>query len=343
MTCIFTSKSLLDKEYKQRILQRLSSISQLKQCVSARYDKKTIADTELIELFSNNHEKICKFVGRSNENRIVHFFSQPNKSDPRDKQISLLDRFILDSVHFEVVASLMTQFSNEYAANKKDIDKEWESEIQNHPDVGLISTDLIIQNEIKNIKERAFADITFPDQKHINLFQLSGKTIIPNERVFSKWYSELNNQSKNNYTHYILWAALAITLAVFIPFIYFGIAAGNAAAFGPAMATTSFSGLGVLAGVFVALMFNYFIENQGTSSQTPEDKDNNEGLLHKSPEPEPMSTVLMMTKLPSAPDNLSDRSPTHSEIHSSDLFKAKKTGIEDESLKRDTETIPLKM
>jgi hypothetical protein len=297
MECIFTNKALLDKEYKRLFLERISNYSQLKDCVSGRYNKKIITDAELGTLFSDNHKTIYDFIGSSNENRIRYFFGTANKIDIRDNQTRLIDRLILDSVHFDVINNLMLQFSNEYNAHQKSIDKEWEAEIQSHDGLGIIPTLFIIQNAIKHNKSRVFEDLVFPVQNPVELFKLTRQNIIPDAQIFKKWIPELNKQPKSNYTYYILFAGIAATLALFIPLIYLAIA-GSTAGLGVASATTSFSTVGVFAGVFIALIFNNLITNTITTCLNFFDEDNEQNTSNNDLESRLLSTEMMMTKLP---------------------------------------------
>lgn len=322
MDCIFTSKALLDKEYKRLFLERISNYSQLKDCISGRFNKKIITDAEFDALISDNHKTIYDFIGSSNENRIRHFFGSANKTDIRDNQIRLIDRLILDSVHFDLINSLMLQFTNEYSAHQLDIDKEWAVEIQNHDGVGIIPNFFIIQNAIKYNKSRVFEDLAFPVQKPVELFKLTGQQVIPNKQVFKQWLPELNNQSTGNYTNYILLAIIATALALIIPLIYLAIAGGTAG-LGAAIATTSFSTAGVFAGVFIALIFNNFITNTITTCLNFFDEDNKLNTPNNNLESRPLSTRMMMNKLPKEPDNTLSNPVAPADIKIKPLFTAK--------------------
>lgn len=322
MECIFTNKTLLDKEYKRLFLERISNCLQLKDCISGRFNKKIITDAEFGTLFSDNHKTIYDFIGSSNENRIRHFFGSANKTDIRDNQIRLIDRLILDSVHFDVINSLMQQFSNEYSAHQLDIDKEWSVEIQNHDGVGSIPNIFIIQNAIKYNKSRVFADLAFPVQKPVELFKLKDHKVITNTQVFKQWLLELNNKSTGNYTNYILLALIATVLVFIIPLIYLAIV-GSTTGLGATIVTTSFSTSGVFAGVFIALIFNNLISNTITTCLNFFDEDNELKISNDNQESRPLSTRMMMNQLPKDPDNTLSNPVAPADIKIKPLFTAK--------------------
>ncbi|HEN5497217.1 TPA: hypothetical protein U6291_003164, partial [Legionella pneumophila] len=117
MKTIFANKELLYNQYKKMFLEQISDINKLKECIKARYDIKELPDEILFKLLTNNHKKIYDFIGTHNQNRIRYFFGNFDNFDPRDNQISVLDRFILDSVHFYITSSLLMQLHKEYQEN----------------------------------------------------------------------------------------------------------------------------------------------------------------------------------------------------------------------------------
>lgn len=293
MSCIFASKALLDKEYKQLFLERLSSTSKLKECIKGRYDKKEITEAELNSLFTNNHKKIFAFIGSGNEHRIRYFFNASSKDDSRDNQIRLIDRLILDSIHFDVINTLMMRFSDEYAQNQSEIDKEWDTEVQNYVELGPLPSFIIIQNAIKLNKTRVFQDLIFPKHRLVELFKLEDQRIIPNKDVFENWLSESDSQRENILTKYIVFAAIAslviLVLIVALPWCITGM--------GTAFAT-SLSPHGLVVGVFVGLFLTAGINSVVTGVFN---KTNN--LIYRTSidDEQPsynFSTELMMTKLP---------------------------------------------
>ncbi|CAM2876183.1 hypothetical protein [Legionella worsleiensis] len=188
MPSIFASKDLLDKEYKRLFLDRLSSVTKFKDCLAARYDKTSITDFELQDLFLDYHSKINEFIGTKNESRIVHFFGDFTRNDTRDTQIRRIDKLVLDSIHFEITGTLLTQFIAEYNENQEAIDQEWSSEINVDTDDDLDIKKALIQNAISSNKDRVFNDLIFPETNEtISLFDCDGERIIPDPNVFKNW------------------------------------------------------------------------------------------------------------------------------------------------------------
>lgn len=229
MTTIFTHRELIDKEYKRLFLDRISNVKKLKECIKARYDKKELSDEIFYKLFSNNHKQIYDFIGPHNENRIRHFFGDFDNFDPRDNQITVLDRFILDSIHFDVIGTLLVQFYEEYNNNQKEIDKSWQQEIQAYAHLGPIPNQTIITNLIKSNKDQVFNDLEFPIHKNVQLFRLKKSSIELNAQVFIHWLPKVNNatDSKSSFLHnntilYSIVAGIAtVALAIIIaPFLF---------------------------------------------------------------------------------------------------------------------------
>ncbi|HAT6977934.1 TPA: hypothetical protein F8R96_13500 [Legionella pneumophila] len=239
MKTVFANKELLYNEYRKLFLEQISDISKLKECVKARYDIKDLPDEIFFKLLTNNHKKIYDFIGTHNQNRIRYFFGNFDNFDPRDNQISVLDRFILDSIHFYIISSLLMQLHKEYQGNEKEIDKAWQKEIQAHAHLGPLPTIAIIANSIKSNKNRAFKDLKFPVHKNIQLFQLNKSSIKLNDQVFAFWLPKtseaqvaISNVTRN--TILVCLAGVAI-LAIGVSLFLFSIssAAGLAAISNP--------------------------------------------------------------------------------------------------------------
>ncbi|WP_052117500.1 hypothetical protein [Legionella norrlandica] len=257
MKTIFSNKELLDKEYKRLFLDRISSIKKLKECIQARYDKKELSDEIINGLFTNNHKRIYDFVGSHNENRIRHFFGDFDNFDQRDNQITVLDRFILDSVHFEVISSLLVQFNKEYKKNQEEIDKAWQKEILTYAHLGPIPTEAIIVNAIKSNKKRVFSDLQFPVNKKIQLFRLKKSSIEPNSQVFDHWIPKIDNtheSPKSNMRRNIILCSIGISAAIAIiagiiitPFLFSAGTAASVAFIAPTLP------VGIIIGLLVAI------------------------------------------------------------------------------------------
>ncbi|HAU1637722.1 TPA: DUF389 domain-containing protein [Legionella pneumophila] len=224
MKTVFANKELLYNEYKKLFLEQISDISKLKECVKARYDIKDLPDEIFFKLLTNNHKKIYDFIGTHNQNRIRYFFGNFDNFDPRDNQISVLDRFILDSIHFYITSSLLMQLHKEYHENAMEIDKAWQKEIQTHAHLGPLPTIAIIANSIKSNKNRVFKDLQFPANKNIQLFQLNKSSIKLNDQVFALWLPKtseaqvaISNVTRNTILVCIAGAAiLAIGVSLFL-------------------------------------------------------------------------------------------------------------------------------
>ncbi|HAT8179929.1 TPA: hypothetical protein JA361_10795 [Legionella pneumophila] len=256
MTTIFANKELLYNEYKKLFLEQISDISKLKECVKARYDLKDLNDEIFIRLLSNNHKKIYDFIGHHNQNRIRYFFGNFDNFDPRDNQITVLDRFILDSIHFYITSSLLMQLHKEYHGNEKEIDKAWQKEIKAHAHLGPIPTIAIISNSIKSNKNRIFKDLQFPANKNIQLFQLNKSSIKLNDQVFAHWLPTTSEAqvSLSNFTRNIILVCIAAATILALGVSLFLLSASPAA--GLAVISNPLSlgiTLGFLAGATLAL------------------------------------------------------------------------------------------
>ena len=312
MACIFSNKTLLETEYKRLFLEKLSTLTKLKECLAARYDKKELTDAEVKGLLSNNHKKIYDFIGRSNENRLRHFFGHSAQNDLRDAQIRLIDRLILDSIHFEVINMLMLQFANEYSDNKTKIDQEWHNEIQAHEKLGSLPIKLIIQNAIKSIKNNVFKDLVFPENKSVALFHLKGQSVSPNEHVFINWLSQSNykSQIKLNHSIYAVVAAALIALFASVFFIVSWCLQGaTPSGIGTTMAA-SFNPAGLAFGLFIAFLLNGLINY--AFSKPIKDSIDPADTCPSNPEQCPIrpSTEFIISKLPKRePTDTSNNQP----------------------------------
>ncbi|MBL7479275.1 hypothetical protein [Legionella bononiensis] len=330
MACIFTNKPLLEKEYKRLFLEKLSTLTKLKECLSARYDKKEITDAELKGVLSNNHKKIYDFIGRSNENRLRYFFGHSAQSDLRDAQIRLIDRLILDSIHFEVINMLMLQFDNEYSNNLTEIEKEWHNELHDHAQLGPLPNKLIIQNAIKSIKNSVFKDLVFPENKSVALFHVNGQSIIPNKHVFINWLSQSNTKSpiKAEHSIYAVVAAALIALFAFAFFIVsWGLPGATAAGLGGAVAA-SLNPAGFAIGLFVAFLLSGLISYACSNPLKGSIDTIDSSLSSPGHCPNRSSTEFIIGKLPKREqtDALNNQPPTD-EFNA--LFTHTKTLLED--------------
>jgi hypothetical protein len=195
MPSIFTDKKLLHQEYKRIFFDNLTDVQKIKKCLCGRYDKKTITDESLAQLFTNNHKVIYDFVGLSNELRIKYFFGDVDDRDSRDGQIRLIDKLVLDSIHFEVMRALLSQLNNEYSANKDEIDKIWKSEVDAHAYLGPLEPIFIIQYVFKQMKKQFFDDLIFPSKSNVSLFSLRKEVITPNKNIFKNWIPKTDSPS----------------------------------------------------------------------------------------------------------------------------------------------------
>ncbi|CAM2876297.1 hypothetical protein [Legionella worsleiensis] len=186
MPSVFSSKELLDKKYKRLFLNRLYIATKFKNYLSARF-KIIITEKQLKELFLNQPSKISEFLAQKNEESPIRFFGDSEHSHPRDAQIRLIDRLVLDSVHAEITAIILTQFIKEYYQNQDAIDKEWSDEIQSDSAGDSTSNMAIILKAITLYKDRVFQDLVFSDGDCISLFDFDGRCINPNRTVFKNW------------------------------------------------------------------------------------------------------------------------------------------------------------
>ncbi|HAZ7573197.1 hypothetical protein OQJ02_06900 [Legionella sp. PATHC032] len=216
MKTIFANKELLYNQYKKMFLEQISDISKLKECIKARYDIKELPDEIFFKLLTNNHKKIYDFIGTHNQNRIRYFFGNFDNFDPRDNQISVLDRFILDSIHFYITSSLLMQLHKEYQENAMEIDKAWQKEIQAHAHLGPLPTTAVIANSIKANKNRVFKDLQFLPNKNTQLFQLNKLSIKLNDQVFALWLPKASEAqvSLTNFTRNTILVCIAATTAI---------------------------------------------------------------------------------------------------------------------------------
>lgn len=338
MTCIFSNKTLLDQEYKQLFLKRISDCSQLADCIAGRYNRQAVSEEELNILFLNNHKKIYNFLGRSNENRIRYFFGTSLNTDIRDDQTRLIDRLILDSVHFDVINTLMMRFIEEYHDNQMNIDKEWETEIKQHEGLGIIPTDCIIQNAIKNNKNRIFNSLIFPSIKHVVLFKLSEKKVIPNEQVFKKWLPE-SGSTLSDYTSYVLVAGIITALILFTPLIYLGVA-GSSAGFSTATITTSFTMPGLLVGIFSSLIMGSLLINPVTKYLNPiNNKPNPPEAVNNHLHTSTTSTEMLLAKLPRNANNQSPNLNVSPNIKNEPVLLSTKNKAKNKDIKEDEQEL----
>lgn len=296
MTCIFSDRMLLDQEYKRLFLEKLSSKAKLKECLSARYDKKEITDAELHGLLLNNHKKIYDFIGKSNNNRVRHFFGSATQIDLRDSQVRLIDRVILDSIHFEVINRLLLRFIEEYSKNQTDIDKEWNQEIQSCEEHDSLPIMLIIQNGIKANKDRVFNDLVFPKKKTIALFHLKGQNISPNEDLFINWLPPSKTHSLMNGSH-LMYAGIALILTMLCAFFIYMTSwslAGSATSAFSASAVATLNPIGFASGLLVALILSGIISY---ACANPKTRLINPSLTIQEPQSDLKSTEYMFSKL----------------------------------------------
>ena len=218
MPSIFADKNLLQKEYKRLFLDNFTNLNKIKECLSGRYNKKAISDEALKKLFTNNHKVIYDFVGLSNELRITYFFGDLEEHDSRDSQIRLIDRLVLDSIHFEVMTALFTRLNNEYASDQIEINRTWQTEIDEHAHLGQIESIFIMQNILKLNKKMFYEDLIFPMKSPVALFSLNKTVVIPNKDIFKQWTPKTDSLSNSQYTRSLLFLLLIAALLV-TPFI----------------------------------------------------------------------------------------------------------------------------
>ncbi|KTD38481.1 hypothetical protein Lmor_0302 [Legionella moravica] len=297
MTCIFTDRLLLDQEYKRLFLEKLSSKAKLKECLSARYDKKEITDAELDGILLNNHKKIYDFIGKSNEHRVRYFFGSETHIDLRDSQVRLIDRVILDSIHFEVINRLILRFIDEYSNNQTDIHEEWDQEVQSHEERNSLPIMLIIQNAIKANKIRVFNDLVFPAKKTVALLQLKGQNITPNKHLFTNWLSPSKAPSRMNGFH-LMYAGIALSISVLCAFFIYMISwniAGSATSTFGASAVAALNPIGFASGLLVALILSGIISY---ACSNPKTWLINPSLTIQKPQSDLKSTEYIFSKLP---------------------------------------------
>ena len=213
MISIFTDRALLYQEYKSLFLDKLSNHKKVKQCIKSRYGIKKIDDDEFRRIFTNNHKCIYEFIGPRSDNRIRNFFGGSGPGDIRDDQVRLVDRFILDSIHFEIMATLIIQLIKDYPGNEEAINKSWAAELDISTDSALDSLPriAIIEHIMKNQIKNVFSDLMLPELKRVDLFRVNKNRIIPNEYVFSKWLPA--SQPPKKYLFNIIFFSM-ITAAV---------------------------------------------------------------------------------------------------------------------------------
>lgn len=290
MSSLFEDKILLTKEYKRLFFYYLNDLEQLKCCLCGRYDKKIISDSTLKKLFSNNHKYIFDFIGKQNETRIRYFFGNYDDIDFRDNQIRLIDRLVLDSIHFEIMLVLFIRLNKEYPAFQTEIDKAWHSEIHKHPHLGLMESIHLIQNALKSYKKIIYEDLDFSTQKNISLFTFDQTKVIPDNVVFSHWLPKPVPKTNNSLyiiafiTLFFVFVAAVLLIPLFM--------ASNFSGFG---AVTN-GGFNVFTGAIIALLTSITGIHIFTSGEHKNKSSKcNEQNVH---EGYSSSYVLMHSKIP---------------------------------------------
>jgi len=233
MISVFADKTELRKEYRRRFLEKLSNLEETKKCIGARYGKKSadISDKLITKFFddtliktptslakSSSEEKIPKsaaaildFIDPNNRTRLDMFFGT---NDNRNKQLKLVDKFLLDAIHFEVYATLIETFEIDYETNADAINGKWSEDIKNYdPDMTMKMRILKALNEYKN---NFYTQLDLPNAEVRPLFSFDGIKITPLP-ILSGW---LNNGSefnkKNNLASTVLVSFLAVAMALLI-------------------------------------------------------------------------------------------------------------------------------
>lgn len=203
MKNIFTDKNLLKREYIRLFLNELSHINTLCNCIEGRYGK-SIPQETLLSFFQNDNKALIEFIGSSNSYRLEHFFGDFQNPDVRDKQISLLDRFILDSINFEVIHNLMVKFNSEYFPNQIDIDNAWVAEIVEEQKLNKVDPIYIIPRVFRDNKTAYFDELNFSSNSSVQLFTLKDEVITLNPQIFANWFQEQTNTSESTIINQVL-------------------------------------------------------------------------------------------------------------------------------------------
>lgn len=219
MPSVFSSKDLLDKKYKRLFRNRIYNATKFKNYLAARFKIK-ITEKQLQELFLNQPSKISEFLAKKNEESPIHFFGDSEHGHPRDAQIRLIDRLILDSVHAEITAIILTQFIKEYYQNQDAIDKEWSNEIQNDAAGDSTSKMAIILNAITLHKDRVFKDLVFSDTDCISLFDFDGRCIMPKSTIFKNWLPTPGKKLYFEWEPFVYIGAAALSSCLISSFIF---------------------------------------------------------------------------------------------------------------------------
>ncbi|KTD75114.1 hypothetical protein [Legionella waltersii] len=245
MEILFANRQRLPSAYKTLFIEHLTNLDKLKDAIQSRFSKKEIKDQDFKKLFTFNQRALFELIGPSNDNRFRHFFGSHDHFDRRDTQISCLDRFILDSVHFEVCRCLIKQFEQEYQGNKESIEKEWQSIMPIPGNEKSIPLQYYIQKEIIATKDIVLSELIFPKNQRVRLFSLEHSTLKLNEHVFSNWLPQKNES--NLVRNLMIGGAILLLLALIpLPFLLIGGSAGIA------IASTSLVVKTVLTGVIAA-------------------------------------------------------------------------------------------
>lgn len=312
MPSIFEDKSTLNQEYKRLFLYNLTSLNKVKECINGRYDHKNTSDEDVKQLLTNNHKIIYDFVGVHNEHRIRYFFGADNQVDSRDSQIRLADRLILDSLHFEVMNTLITRLNNEYPANQTEIDRVWHNEIQNYSYLGPIDSIFIIQKLLPLNKQLFFKDLKFPKEQSVTLFSLSKTSVVPNYDIFASWIFKPSSMDDNLHYFSLTLAAIAAVL-ILTPFIF-------AAAIGYVSVSIVIGIIASLMAVAGMVFFSTSYQKKNTLDVTLNEKAD-ESICCP-------SHVLMKSKMPSGipslPEDRTKQDKMHPTPYSDDLQIAEK-------------------
>lgn len=196
MPSIFSDKKLLKQAYISRLKDMLSDIDKIREAIKSRYGKEI--DIETLKQAAVDEKVLNQFVEDKNIARVKNFFGSATVADLRDQRISKFDRFLLDSLNFEIWAALITDLVNDYPKNEQAINRAWQKELDANKDSEAPPLDLLT-SLLKLYSPEIFKDLIFDDVQKDNLFSLQsnedGSTVSLRIRFpsFEDWlYPERN-------------------------------------------------------------------------------------------------------------------------------------------------------
>ncbi len=333
MTNIFTDKELLNLEYRRLFLDKLSDLNKIKESIKGRYGK-DISDNELKNFFEHE-ETLIYFVGSFNINRLNHFFGKYEKRDERDSLVRLIDRFLLDSINFEILNGLIVQLNEEYLDNQIDIDNAWSNELSASDYLGGIEPIYIIQKAITQNKINYFNTLNFQSQTSVHLFDLNNNQLISNKEVFSNWIPKpvspltfLNNVISK--LPFELETSFMIMSIFGIIGLFIGASLG--------IISLSFGFLGIGLGVSIGMILGVVVDlsidhcvNSKLMSMTETSNDRNQDLQCSNKS----SHLLMNEKMPGCSgksDGVLNNDPPRSRLQATRLLNDYQSDLNEETL-----------